>query len=135
VVLRFFHSKTSFVHDEVEGISQIDYVNDLTMLAVVGEIGFGRVVAVGECLFEQSKNMAEVAFSVSSSYQGKGIGRILLKKLSDAAQENGMPGLFAYTSSKNKAMLNLFQSLPFKVTTMIENDLLFLSCRFDEPKQ
>ena len=132
-MLRFFHSRNSFVHDEVEGISQIDYINDLNMLAVVGEIGFGRVIAIGECLFDQSRNMAEIAFSVSSDYQGKGIGKILLKKLSDAAQENGIPGLFAYTSSANKAMINLFQSLPYKVTTVFENELLFLSCRFDDP--
>jgi len=132
VVLRFFHSKHSFVHDEVEGISQIDYINDLTMLAVVGEIGFGRVIAIGECLLDKSRNMAEIAFSVSSGYQGRGIGKVLLKKLSDAAQENGIPGLFAYTSSTNKAMIRLFQSLPYKINTVVENDLLFLSCRFDE---
>ncbi len=41
------------------------------MLAVVGEIGFGSVIAIGECLLDKSKNMAEIAFSVSSGYQGK----------------------------------------------------------------
>ena len=43
---RFFHEKTSFARKEVESKSQIDYVKDLTLVAVVGEFGFGRVVAV-----------------------------------------------------------------------------------------
>jgi GNAT superfamily N-acetyltransferase len=132
IVARFFHKKSSFVHDEVEGISQIDYVNDLTILAVVGEIGFGRVVAIGECLLSQSNNMAEVAFSVSKSYQKKGLGRIILKKLTDAARENGISGLFAYTSPQNKGMLNLFKTLPFKTKIVYEDDMLHLSCKFED---
>ncbi len=132
IALRFFHDKISFVHNEVEGISLIDYINDLTMLAVVGEIGFGKVVAIGECLLDESKNMAEVAFSVSKEYQGKKLGKILLKKIAASAQENGLSGLFAYTASENKAMLNLFHTLPYKVTTHLEDFKVFLSCRFDE---
>jgi acyl-CoA hydrolase len=42
VVARFFHEKTSFVHDEIKGVSLIDYIKDLTVVAVVGEFGFMR---------------------------------------------------------------------------------------------
>jgi acyl-CoA hydrolase len=38
VVARFFHEKTSFVHDEIKGVSLIDYIKDLTVVAVVGEM-------------------------------------------------------------------------------------------------
>ncbi|RJP81260.1 MAG: GNAT family N-acetyltransferase [Desulfobacteraceae bacterium] len=133
IIARFFHKKTSFVHDEVEGISQIDYINDLTILAVVGEIGFGKVVAIGECLLNQSDNMAEVAFSVSKPYQGKGLGRVILKKLTDSARENGISGLFAYTSPQNRGMINLFKTLPYKVKILLEDDMLHLSCKFEDP--
>jgi len=50
VVLRFFHAKSAFRRDEIEGLSQIDYINNLTVVAVVGEFGFGRVVGIGEYL-------------------------------------------------------------------------------------
>ncbi|MFZ5570483.1 MAG: GNAT family N-acetyltransferase [Thermodesulfobacteriota bacterium] len=131
VVARFFHDKRSFVHDEIQGISLIDYINDLTLVAVVGEIGFGQVVAIGECLIEHSSNTAEVAFSISKSYQGKGLGKILLKKLADSAREHGIAGLFAYTSPQNKAMINVFKTLPYPVKTVLDDDKLLLSCRFD----
>ena len=85
VVARFFHEKTSFVQDEVEGVSQIDYIKDLTVVAVVGEFGFGRVVGIGEYLLDPASNIAEVAFSISKSNQGKGLGKILLNKLLESA--------------------------------------------------
>ncbi|MDQ1331569.1 MAG: hypothetical protein QG578_1837, partial [Thermodesulfobacteriota bacterium] len=134
VASRFFHEKTRFVQDEMQGVSQIDYINDLTVIALVGEFGFGRVVAVGEYLIDPAKNMAEVAFSVIKEYQGKRLGKILLKKLSEAARENGILGLFAYTSPGNQGMIKLFQTLPYKIRTTFEDDMIMLSCRFDDPK-
>ena len=113
-------------------MSLIDYVRNLTLIAVVGEFGFDRVVAVGEYYLQPAKNMAEVAFSVSKEFQGKGLGRILMRKLAKAARENGILGLYAVTSPGNRAMINLFKTLPYKVQSTLEDDLL-LSCRFDEP--
>jgi acyl-CoA hydrolase/GNAT superfamily N-acetyltransferase len=132
VVARFFHEKTSFVKEEVEGVSQIDYVKDLTVVAVVGEFGFGRVVAIGEYLIDPATNVAEIAFSVSKDYQKKGMGKILLKKLASAARENHISGLVAYTSPQNRGMIKLFNQLPYKVNTFFDGDMLTLSCKFDE---
>ena len=105
------------------------------MLAVVGEFGFGKVVAVGEYLIDENKNMAEVAFSVNRDWQGKGLARILILKLGEAARENGISGLIAYTSHDNMAMKNLFKILPYKVKTAFDEDVLVLSCKFSEPKE
>ena len=80
IVSRFFHEKTSFARTEVEAIFQIDYIKDLTLVALVGEFGFGQVVGVGEYLLDPAKNIAEVAFSVSKGYQGLGLGRIFSAK-------------------------------------------------------
>jgi GNAT superfamily N-acetyltransferase len=133
VVSRFFHEKTSFLTEEVEGVSQIDYVKDLTLVAIVGEFGFGRVVGIGEYLIDPATNVAEVAFSISKEFQKKGMGRILLKKLASAAMENDISGLVAYTSPNNRGMVKLFNQLPYKVNTFFDGDMLALSCKFNEP--
>lgn len=132
IISRFFHEKSSFVRDDLKSMLEVDYVKNLTMIAVIGEIGFGRVVAIGEYLFNQSNNMAEVAFSVSKDFKGKGLGRILMKKLAESARENGISGFFACTTPQNQAMIRLFKSLPYKVKTQFEDDMLILSCKFDE---
>ena len=77
-------------------------------------------------------NLAEVAFSVSGGYQGKGIGKILMRKLARAARDNGISGLIAYTSPHNKGMISLFKTLPYKVNTSFDGESLTLVCRFDE---
>jgi acyl-CoA hydrolase/GNAT superfamily N-acetyltransferase len=132
VLSRFFCQKTIFARAEMESRSHVDYVNDLTFVAVVGEFGFGRVVAVAESMKLPDKNLAEVAFSVSEEYQGKGLGSFFLKKLAAVARENGIGGLLAYTFPSNKAMINLFKTLPYKVKTQYEDGDLILSCRFNE---
>ena len=133
VVARFFHEKTSFVSEEVEGVSQIDYVKDLTMVAIVGEFGFGRVVGIGEYLIDPATNIAEIAFSISKDFQKKGLGKILLKKLAAAARSNDIAGLVAYTSPQNQGMIKLFKQLPYKVDTFFDGDMLTLKCKFNEP--
>lgn len=133
VVARFFHEKTSFVHDEVKGVSLIDYIKDLTIVAVVGEFGFGRVIGIGECLIDPASNEAEIAFSISKPYQKKGLGKLLLDKLAFAARENGTSGLIAYTSAQNRGMIKLFKSLPYKIDSFFDGEMLKLSCKFDQP--
>ncbi len=131
VVARFFYEKSSFVREEIEELSQIDYVRNLTMLAVVGEFGFGQVVALGEYLLDPETDLAEVAFSVSRPWQGKGLGKRLLEKLAQAARENGISGLMAYTSPTNRGMIRLFKTLPYRIETQVDGDVVVLRCWFE----
>ena len=129
---RFFQVRTRFVRDDLERMFQIDYIKNLTLLAVVGEFGFGKVVAVGEYLLDPAKNIAEIAFSVSRDWQGKGLGKILMRKLCEAAQKNGISGLVAYTMPRNQGMIKLFKSLPYNVSTVYDGEVVELTCMFNE---
>ena len=133
VISRFFVTRTSFPQTDVEDISRTDYVKSFTVVAVVGEVGFEKVVGIGEYHLEEAKNMAEVAFSVSKEWQGRGLGRVLIAKLAEAARENGIAGLFAIVSSENYRMMKLFRALPYKVRSVVDDEVL-LSLRFDEPE-
>jgi acyl-CoA hydrolase/GNAT superfamily N-acetyltransferase len=133
VIARFFHDKRSFDKDEAEEVSQVDYIKDLTLLAIVGEFGFGQVVGIGEYLLDPATNYAEIAFSVSRPYQKMGLGKILLRKLASAAREHGIAGFFAYTSAQNQGMVRLFKRLPYKVTTVFDGEMVTLRCSFNEP--
>jgi hypothetical protein len=71
VVSRFFHEKKSFAGKQIEGTFIIDYHKDLTIVAVVGQSGYERVLAVGEYYLNPETEMAEIAFSVEKDWQGK----------------------------------------------------------------
>jgi acyl-CoA hydrolase/GNAT superfamily N-acetyltransferase len=134
VVARFFQDRDSFGREDVEEVSRIDYVKALTILAVVGEFGFGRVVGIGEYRLDPADNRAEVAFSISKPFQKKGLGKALLRKLAAAARENGISGLYAFTSAQNQGMIRLFNQLPYEVNSNFDGDMVTLTCRLGEPK-
>jgi RimJ/RimL family protein N-acetyltransferase len=135
IVSRFFHEKKSFAYDQIETTYEIDYINDLTIVATIGELGFEKIIAVGEYFRNTIINMAEVAYSVSKEYQGMGIANVLQKKLNQGAIDNGIKGLIAYTSPHNKGMIRLFHKQPYKITTEKNDDMLILTCLFNEPKE
>ncbi len=131
VFSRFFQNKTCFFRDDIEGMCEIDYVKNLTILAVTGEFGFGEVIGIGAYMLEADSNLAEAAFSVSRPWQEKRIAATILRKLAQAAMENGIAGLVAYTEPANTAMRKLFAPLPYSIKTWRDADLLILTCRFD----
>ena len=133
VVARFFYDKTRFLRDDVEDMVEIDYVRNLSLLAVTGEFGFGAVIGIGAYMLEKGHNMAEIAFSVTRAWQGKGIAAILLNKLADAAKSKGIGGFVAYTDPTNQGMINLFHKLRYKIHKKREDDLIVLRAHFDEP--
>ena len=133
VVARFFHRKERFNGQEAEKVSQVDYINNLTIVAVVGESGFGRVIGIGEYLLDPAVNMAEVAYSIAKKWQHKGLGGLIQEKLAEGARGNGIAGLFAYTAPENQGMIRLFEKLPYRIETGEQEEMLVLRCRFDEP--
>jgi acyl-CoA hydrolase/GNAT superfamily N-acetyltransferase len=134
ILARFFHAKSSFVYDDVAEVSQVDYIKNLTLLAVVGDFGFGKVVGIGEYLLDPATNLAEVAFSVSRAWQGRGLASRILQKLYEGARDNGIAGFTAYTTPDNQAMIRLFNTLPVTVTSAMQEGMLMLSGRFDDMK-
>lgn len=132
VVSRFFHEKTSFVSKQIERTFIIDYHKDMTLVVVEGQMGFEKVLAVGEYYLNPETNLAEIAFSVDKGWQGKGLSSIIIKKLAEAAKKNGIKGLTAYTDKENKRMVKLFNTLDYEVKNKYENNMIYLEALFDK---
>ena len=132
VVSRFFHEKKSFVSKQIERTFIIDYHKDLTIVAVEGQSGYERVLAVGEYYLNPETELAEIAFSVEKEWQGKGLSSIVIQKLAEAAKRNGIMGLTAYTSKENTRMVKLFKNLKYKVKVVSQGSMVYLEAKFDE---
>lgn len=133
VMRRFMHQKTSFVSEDVAEVFQVDYINDMTIVAVIGDPGFEKIIALGGYLLDPANNMAEVSYSVDKRWQGKGLSTLINEKLAQTAREHGISGLVAYTEPSNRRMIRLFEKLPYKISSSLSGDMLILSARFDEP--
>ena len=128
---RFFSQRKSFYEDQMQSRSQIDYIKSMTIVAVTNQETYEKIIGIGEYVREGGKNIAEVAFSVLKDWQGKGIARLLLQKITETARRNGLDGLVAYTSPQNRAMIKVFKTLPYAVETVFDGDFFTLTCRFD----
>ena len=131
VQARFFSARRSFYREDMEGIALVDYIKNLSIVAVTGEVGFEKIIGLGEYVLEKG-TVAEIAFSISRQWQGKGIASVLLEKITEAARENGFTSLVAYTLSTNTGMIKLFRKLPYKVEIIYEGGMLVLKCNFGE---
>ena len=84
---------------------------DCCVLAVLG----GEVV--GQASYERlSADRALVAFTVTDAFQGRGLGTLLLKRLAEAADEDGVAVFEAEVLAENDKMLELFRDSGFAVT-------------------
>jgi acyl-CoA hydrolase/RimJ/RimL family protein N-acetyltransferase len=128
---RFFGLRKSFFREDMQDMFQVDYINSFSVVAVTGEVGFENIIGLGVYAREQG-TIAEIAFSVSTQWQGKGIASVLLEKIAEAARENGFTSLVAYTLSSNEGMIKLFKKLPYKVETAIRDNTLVLTCNFEK---
>jgi RimJ/RimL family protein N-acetyltransferase len=127
VQTRFFSIRRNFYREEMDRMAQVDYIKNLVIVAATGEVGFEKIVGLGVYAHENSA-VAEVAFSTSKEWQGKGIASIILNKLVEAARENGFLSLVATVLPTNTAMIKLFEKLPYKIKTKTEFGTLILSC-------
>jgi acetyl coenzyme A synthetase (ADP forming)-like protein len=88
---------------------------DCCVLAVLG----GEVV--GQASYERlADDRALVAFTVTDSFQGRGLGTLLLKRLAEAAEEDGVAVFEAEVLADNNKMLEVFRDSGFGVTMTSE---------------
>jgi RimJ/RimL family protein N-acetyltransferase len=132
VVSRFLREKLSFPRKEMTDMVQLDYIRQLTFVAVLGEPGFEQVIGLGGYFLNPSRNTAEVAFSVLKAWQKKGVATIILKKLYEAARNLDISGFYAFTRPQNLGMIRLFGKLPGRIERDLVEDVLLLKGRFDQ---
>jgi GNAT superfamily N-acetyltransferase len=111
---RFFSAMPELPESVLEQLVNTDGWNRLAITAetagtddVPGEgVGIARFIRLDE-----SPDMAEAAVAVVDHMQGRGIGKLLLTELSDAARERGITRFHAQVLRNNAAMLGLLHGL------------------------
>ena len=125
VYTRFFGYRSALTTRELAHIAEIDFVNEVMLVATVpgdaGEVivGSGRYVAMGA-----GARTAEVAFTVEEDYQGQGIASRLLQHLAALARANGFTSLEAFVLAENRPVLGVFARSGLAMQQRREEDAL-----------
>ena len=114
--LRFFMMRREVPHSELARYSQIDYDREMTFVVLVPTEA-GEMVMAGEvrAICDPDNQQAEFAIQVASSWQGKGLGRLLLDKLIRYLKARGTSEIVGQCLSDNPGMAALASHAGFEV--------------------
>jgi RimJ/RimL family protein N-acetyltransferase len=107
---RFMSYKKKLSDRELDFFTHLDHDRHEAIGAIDVETGEGVGVARMH-RSESDPELAEAAVTVVDDWQGRGLGGLLLRRLTDRAQELGVRRFEATLFTNNRAMLSLFQRL------------------------
>lgn len=122
IYLRFLSFKKELPDDEARYLATVDYTSRMAFVAICQENGRDCVVGVSRyaLLDPGQTEVAESAVVVADQYQGRGIGKLLLKHLVLYARSMGIHHLRGNLQIGNNRMLELVKrsGLPYKTRFM-----------------
>ena len=117
---RFFAVHPELSPDEIHRFTHVDHVDREAIIAVAD----GEIVAVARFDRIGGGADAEVAFVVADSWQGRGLGPVLLSRLADRAGALGVARFVAETLHDNRRMLSVFRDAGYPVTERLEDGVV-----------
>jgi ribosomal protein S18 acetylase RimI-like enzyme len=132
VYFRFLRSMRAFPREEMAAIADVDYHYRMTLLCLVGEVGFEKVIGIGRYMSKPGKDLAEVDIAVSENHRRMGVGKALVGNLADIAKEKGFKGISAYVSSENPRTIHLFKKLGYDMRATLDHGVYELEILFEE---
>jgi acyl-CoA synthetase (NDP forming)/GNAT superfamily N-acetyltransferase len=127
--LRYFSPYPRIPARDLDRFVNVDHRDREAIVVLHGRPdGSSEIVAVGrfERLGPQAPD-AEVAFVVEDSYQGRGIGSVLLEHLAAAAEPAGITRFVAEVLPENGAMLRVFADAGYQVTREYADGVVHLT--------
>lgn len=105
VYRRYFQSIRSMPHEKMQAYVNVDWNREMSIVALFGEEGKGRIVAEGRFIRIPATSMAEMVFVVDEKFQRLGIATFLYKILIRLARQHGIKTLVAEVLHSNIAVV------------------------------
>ena len=113
--LRFMNALRELSPAMLARFTQIDYDRDMAFIALQMEDVPGRQVGVVRYVSNPDGSSCEFAMAVADTWQGKGLGTILLTVLIEAALESSLEVMVGCVLAHNHKMLDLCEGLGFSI--------------------
>jgi acyl-CoA hydrolase/L-amino acid N-acyltransferase YncA len=130
VYARYFTPIQAMPHTKLQKYVNVDYNRCMSIVALEGDVGKGRIVAEARYAKLHVRPFADVAFVVDEAYQGLGIASFLMQMLIRAAKEQGIEGFTASVLGSNRSMLRVFQKSGLDMETHSEDGIFSITMPF-----
>jgi acetyltransferase len=131
VYLRYAHAvglTDRISHQQLARLCFIDYAHEMALVALrTDPTGEQELVAVGRLIMEHERNEAEFAMVISDSFQGKGLGSELLRRLVEIGRKERVGRIVGYILNRNRHMLDVCRRLGFHHYHAFDDPLMVAS--------
>jgi acyl-CoA hydrolase/RimJ/RimL family protein N-acetyltransferase len=130
---RFMRVVKRVAHEERQYFLDVDYVDNMAIVLETSDPRYEpEIVGIAQYFRDPDTDFADVGFIVKDTWQGKGLGRILVEEMIRLARVNGIKGLTADVLANNQAMLHLFEQTGLDVRTETESGVVLVEIHFEE---
>ena len=132
--LRFFSAKPHLSERELRYLTEVDGHDHLALVAGL-EHPDGSETGLGVARFIRSPDdpaEAEAAIAVVDAFHGRGLGTLLMARLSEAAREHGVARLSADFLAHNQGVMHMLEHLAERVTLHPEGELVHAVVALDD---
>ncbi|HEX7177165.1 MAG TPA: GNAT family N-acetyltransferase [Pyrinomonadaceae bacterium] len=132
---RYFQVVKAMPHEKLQRIVNVDYENEMSVVARMREGGHERIVGAASYTLNPATNTADVAFLVHDEYQARGLGTLLLQHLMRIARSKGVAGFTADVLAHNHAMLKVFHNSGCEMKSSLADNVYQLEFYFDRAQK
>jgi GNAT superfamily N-acetyltransferase len=126
---RIMAHETAFSHAEIQRLVDADHVESMALVA--SEPRTGELIAMARYDMNPATRFGDIAFAVRDDWQRRGIGRVLMRRLLEAARANGLRGFSADVLAGCHGMLMLLQQSGLTVQTRFDGARYHVEMPFD----
>lgn len=121
IYMRFFAPIHELPERDIKRFTEVDHVDRVALVATIGE----RIVGVAR--YDRTEpTVADVAFNIADSEQGRGLGSVLLEHLAAAALERGVRRFVADVLPENRRMLSVFAEAGYEPAQRYDDGVVSL---------
>jgi acyl-CoA hydrolase/GNAT superfamily N-acetyltransferase len=126
---RFLGYKHAHPHEEMQQLVDLDYDRSMALVACLPEDG--SIIAVTRYDVDPATHLAEIAFTVHDDWQCRGLGTLLMRRMTEIARARSVAGFTATVLASNKPMLGVFHRSGLTLESRIEAGVYMLKAHFD----
>ena len=112
---RFFHVIKEATEEMVNKFCDIDYKNEIAIIAEYNSDDRKRNVGVVRLFIDPGLQTGEFAILVADNFQNSGLGTKFMETLIEIGRERGLKSIYGTVLSENSRMLALVKKLGFKI--------------------
>jgi acetyltransferase len=120
---RFFHAVKVASEEMVDKFVDIDYKNEIAIIAEYNSEGKKRNVGVVRLFIDLNQKKGEFAILVADNFQGSGLGTKFMETLIDLARKTGLKSIYGTVMAENSGMITLAKEFGFSIGPISDGEV------------